>query len=113
MRSGKRGAVGVAVVLLWAGGSLGRPGAGWAQAPTASPQIEPGPHTAKVYHLGIDHAERWVVTVSDDQAARVWDLGAGQLVGILRPPIGPDEEGRLYAVAISPDGQRVVVGGFT
>jgi WD40 repeat protein len=32
---------------------------------------------------------------------------------ILRPPIGDFDEGKLYAIAISPDGKTVAVGGFT
>jgi hypothetical protein len=32
---------------------------------------------------------------------------------VLRPPIGPGDEGKLYAVAISPDGETVTVGGET
>jgi hypothetical protein len=35
------------------------------------------------------------------------------LLKILRPPIGDGKEGMLYAVAISPDGTAVAVGGFT
>ena len=40
-------------------------------------------------------------------------LQSGKLLQILRPPIGDFDEGRLFAVAISPDGRDVAVGGFT
>ena len=31
---------------------------------------------------------------------------------MLRPPIGAGNEGKVYAVAISPDGKTVAVGGW-
>ena len=31
----------------------------------------------------------------------------------LRPPVGDDKDGMLYAVAFSPDGATLAVGGFT
>jgi WD40 repeat protein len=77
------------------------------------PRIETGQHTATIKRLAVDAAERWVVTASDDKTARVWNLKTGQLERILRPPVGENEEGKLYAVALSPDGSRVAVGGFT
>jgi hypothetical protein len=51
--------------------------------------------------------ERYLVTASVDKTARVWDLTSGKLLQVLRPPIGPGDEGKLYAVAISPDGETV------
>ncbi|MBL8390447.1 MAG: hypothetical protein JNN21_01050, partial [Candidatus Accumulibacter sp.] len=86
-----------------------------AQAQTAIPypRIETGTHTAVINRIAVDRAERWVVTASDDKTARVWNLQTGELERILRPPIGEEGEGWLYAVAISPDGSRVAVGGFT
>jgi len=38
---------------------------------------------------------------------------AGQLVRVLRVPLGEGNEGKLYAVALSPDGALVALGGFT
>ena len=70
-------------------------------------------HTAGIRRIAVDSKERFLVTASDDKSARVWDLVTGKLLTILRPPIGDDDEGRLYAVAISPDGSTVAVGGFT
>jgi WD40 repeat protein len=40
-------------------------------------------------------------------------LKTGELLKVLRPPIGENEEGRIDAVAISPDGQTVAAGGWT
>src|SRR5262249_20397425 len=40
-------------------------------------------------------------------------LTSGKLLSVLRPPLGADHEGKLYAVAISPDGSTIALGGFT
>src|SRR5262245_14618121 len=76
-------------------------------------RIEPGMHTAIIVRIATDRDGRYLVTVSDDKSARVWDLGDGRLLQVLRVPIGEDDEGKLYAVALSPDGSLVAVGGFT
>jgi WD40 repeat protein len=86
-----------------------------AQQPPATPvlRIEAGMHTATIKRIDVDAAERFLVTASDDKTARVWDLTSGQLLQILRPPVGVGAEGKLYAVAISPDGATVATGGWT
>lgn len=76
-------------------------------------RIETGMHTAKIERIAVDKQERFLVTASDDKNARVWDLTTGKLLQILRPPIGEGNEGKLFAVAMSPDGKEIAVGGFT
>src|SRR3974390_3691143 len=76
-------------------------------------RIETGMHTAPIWRIDVDAAERFAVTASDDKTARIWDLKSGNLLKVLRPPQGEGNEGRLYAVAISPDGATVAVGGRT
>ena len=49
----------------------------------------------------------------DDKTARVWSLASGELLKVLRPPIGSGNEGKLNAVAISPDGATVAAAGWT
>lgn len=82
-------------------------------APPSKPflRIETGMHTAAVNRIGADASERFLVTASDDKTARVWDLRTGELLQVLRPPQGDGVNGKLYAVAISPDGGMVAVGG--
>jgi WD40 repeat protein len=76
-------------------------------------RIETGAHTGSASRIAVDAAERFMISVSDDKTARVWNLRTGSLLKILRPPIGDSDEGMLYAVAVSPDGTTVAVGGFT
>src|SRR5262249_55936276 len=42
-----------------------------------------------------------------------WDLDTGSLLTVLRPPQGEGDEGKLYAAAMSPDGDLVAVAGST
>jgi WD40 repeat protein len=70
-------------------------------------------HTAVIYRIGVDAAERYLVTGSADKTVRVWELATGRLLRTLRPPIGAGDEGKVFAVALSPDGNTVAVAGST
>ncbi len=81
------------------------------------PRIETGMHTTTIKRIGIDASCRLMVTGSDDKTARLWALpeqgaGAPQLLRVLRVPIGPGNDGKIFAVALSPDGQLVAAGGW-
>jgi len=80
---------------------------------SAYPRIETGEHVGAILRLAVDAEERWLVTAGLDKTARVWNLATGQADRVLRPPIADEEQGGLYAVAISADGRRVFVGGST
>ena len=75
-------------------------------------KIETGMHTALIRRIGIDSAERYLVTGSEDKTIKVWELRTGRLIKTLRPPIGSGNEGMIFAVAISPDGRYVAAGGL-
>ena len=53
-----------------------------------------------------------LISVSDDKTIRVWDATSGEPLRVLRPPVGDDREGMLFAAALSPDGRRLAVGGI-
>ena len=76
-------------------------------------RIEAGMHTAPIRRIAVDRAERFLVTASDDKTARVWRLADGELLQVLRPPIGDGNKGKLFAVAISPDGATVATAGWS
>ena len=75
--------------------------------------IDPGFHTAPICSSDVDAAGRIAVTGSDDGTVRVWSLADGTLKRTIRLPRGPGHIGKVYAVAVSPDGELVAVGGWT
>jgi WD40 repeat protein len=79
-------------------------------------RIETGMHLGGVGSIGIDASCRLMVTGSTDKTARVWLLpesgtGEPKLKRVLRVPIGAENDGMIYSVAMSPDGRAVAVGG--
>ncbi len=86
-----------------------------AQTPPQAPflRIEAGGHIGAVAHVAVDASGRLLATASYDKTVRLWSLPEGKLRGVLRPPIGAEQEGELYAVAITPDGRRVFAAGAT
>ena len=75
--------------------------------------IDPGAHTAQIWSQAVDAEGRFAVTGGDDRTVRVWSLADGKLVKTIRIPIGPENVGVIYAVAISPDGSTIAAGGWT
>ncbi len=88
-------------------------------AGAAEPPVEPillietGRHTAPIRRIATDAGSRWLATVSDDKTLRVWDLQKVSILHTLRPPIDKGNSGKLYSVAMSPDGAYVATGGWT
>ena len=72
-----------------------------------------GEHTGVIRRVAVDDEGRFVVTSSDDKTARVWSLPDGRLLSTLRIPISSGNEGKLFSVAMSPDGNTVATGGWT
>jgi WD40 repeat protein len=75
--------------------------------------IDPGMHTAPIMRASADKDGRWAVTGSHDKTVRVWSLADGTLLRTIRLPAGPGDVGKVYAVAISPNGALIAAGGFT
>src|SRR5262245_47980441 len=84
------------------------------EAPAQEPQlrIDPGMHTAPIRRIAVDAACTLLATGSEDKTVRLWWLPQGKLLNTLRPPIGPGNDGKVYAVAMAPDGSWVAAGGW-
>ncbi len=95
--------------LVWAQALLAAPTAHLPQEPVL--RIETGSHLSAITHISGDAQGRYAVTSSEDKTARLWDLRSGKPLAVLRPPLGADNIGALYAVAMSPDGQHIATGG--
>lgn len=80
-------------------------------------RIEAGMHVGKPTALAVDIKRQFAVTAGYDATVRVWALpkakgGELELVDVLRVPIGDGNVGKIYALALSPDGRTVAVGGW-
>lgn len=80
------------------------------------PRLVTGFHTGSITAMSMDSAERFLVTASDDQTVRVWDLPAvlnGELrpLQVLRLPRIQLAESRMVTAAISPDGATIAAAG--
>ncbi len=69
-------------------------------------------HIARIRHIATDAKERVAVTASDDKTVRVWSLPDGRLQRTIWLPSGNGKVGKAYAVALSPDGATIAVGGL-
>ena len=76
-------------------------------------RLETGMHTAPLGRIDVDAQNRFLVTGSSDKTVRLWELPTGKPIRILRLPIGEGVVGRIYSVAITPDGSTIACGGRT
>jgi WD40 repeat protein len=74
--------------------------------------LDAGGHTAVVRKVLFTPNGKEIVTVSADKTVRVWDVASGDTLRVLRLPVGPGDEGVIDAVAVSPDGKLLAVGGM-
>ncbi len=83
--------------------------------PAAEPilRVETGMHTTLIRRLVVDAPRNRLITCSDDKTVRIWQMPEARLISTLRVPIDAGHEGQLFAIAVSPDGKKVVAGGWT
>jgi WD40 repeat protein len=64
-------------------------------------------HTSDIKRIDTDAEGQYILTVSTDKTAKLWDAQTGELLHTFRIPIAQGNEGMLYAGAISPDGETL------
>ncbi len=69
-------------------------------------------HSAKINDVVFTQDGTQLVSASDDKTVRVWDLATGRTVRTFRGQIGAGQEGKIYAMALSPDNRYLAVGGW-
>ena len=76
-------------------------------------QLDTGGHMSMIRSLAFTPDGNFIVSASEDKVIHVWDWRAGRTVRILRGQSGPGQNGKLHALAISPDGRWLAAGGRT
>lgn len=83
------------------------------QRPTLQLMLDTGGHMALINGLVFTPDGKQIVTASDDKVIRVWDWQAGTTIRTIRGQVGPGEEGKIFALALSPDGRWLAAAGWT
>jgi len=74
--------------------------------------LDTGGHRATINDIAVTPDGETIVTASDDKSIRVWDWRSGLTVRMIRGQIGPGNEGKTYALAVTPDGSMVAAAGY-
>nr|VFK63065.1 MAG: WD-40 repeat-containing protein [Candidatus Kentron sp. TUN] len=85
-----------------------------ADAEASAPElvIDSGGHKAMINDVMFTPDGKQLISVSDDKTIRIWDVEHGELLRTLRGQMGEGHEGKLFAGALSPDGNLLAVGGY-
>ena len=66
-----------------------------------------------INRVGVDRAEKTILTCSDDKTARLWSRKDLTLLRTFRVPIKKGNEGKVFGCDLSPDGKTAALGGWT
>lgn len=84
-----------------------------AQSPLPQPRVAHDMHSARINQIRATPDGTRLLSVSEDKTVRIWRLADLALLRTLRTPSEPGTEGALRALAVAPDSQSVIVGGWT
>jgi WD40 repeat protein len=75
-------------------------------------QLDTGGHMAKVQKIIFTPDGTQLVSASNDKVIRAWEAATGKTLRTIRGEIAPGDTGKIYAMALSPDGKWLAAGGF-
>jgi WD40 repeat protein len=75
--------------------------------------LDTGGHQALIRDVAFTPDGKYLVSAGYDKVVRVWDWRTGKTVRTIRGQVGRGSEGQIYAMALSPDGRWLAVGGWT
>jgi len=87
-------------------------GAGAAAEERPILQLDTGGHMALIRSIAFTPDGSQLVSASDDKTIRVWDLASGKTVRTIRGESAPGPAGKVFAMALSPDGKWLAAGGW-
>src|SRR5262245_3451851 len=98
-------------VLLWAVIALmAQASAVGAQQPPVL-MLDTGGNVGLVNRVSSPPDGKHLISAGHDKVIRVWDWQAGRTVRTLRGQVGAGDEGRIFAMALSPDGRWLAAAG--
>jgi uncharacterized caspase-like protein/WD40 repeat protein len=74
--------------------------------------LDTGGHTAEVTDLAFMPDGQTIVSSSADKTIRIWDWQTGVTLRTIRGYLGNGNDGKIFAVAVSPDGKTIAAGGY-
>lgn len=74
-------------------------------------QVESGQHTADVTCGAFSSDGRFLYTAGSDKVVRVWNVASRAQVRVIRGQIGSGKIGQINSMALSPDGNALVLAG--
>ena len=75
------------------------------------PQIDTGGHMAAIRGIAFTPGGKQLVSAGEDKVIRVWDVASGKTVRTIRGESALGSLGKIFAMALSPDGKWLAVGG--
>ena len=81
-------------------------------APPFFLDLDTGGHRAFVKDMVFSPDGEFLISGSDDKTIRIWDWKSGISLRTLRGQIGDGNEGKIFALAISPDGKTIAAAGY-
>ena len=75
--------------------------------------LDTGGHMSLIRDLQFTPDGQYIISAGDDKVIRIWDWRSGKTVRTIRGQVGRGVWGAIYAIALSPDGRLLAVGGVT